>query len=219
MKTRTEYTRQLDDLSEQVARLGVLVVADVRASALAADGDEGAGEGLAASRKDMGRLREAIESTCMSAMLLQQPVAGDLRLVTGSFRLVSDLVRIDEMSRDIAVVAAEMPHKAMRSLGGVIPQMADEVATMVEKATNAFLSSDTDEAASVFSADDAVDDLYDEAESTVVRLIKSGDVKARACPELLMVAKYYERMGDHAQRIADWAVFRDTGEHGGAGID
>jgi phosphate transport system protein len=113
----------------------------------------------------------------------------------------------------------EIPHDAVDGLGDVLQRMSDKAATMVEMAVDAFLTSDTDEAARVFSADDEVDALYARAESTVVELIKAGGLHARALPELLMVAKYYERMADHAQRVADWAVFRDAGEHAGVEID
>jgi phosphate transport system protein len=219
MRTRSDFTRRLKDLADQVGRLGVLAAEDVRATTHVLAGERDVSDAVEASRHDAASLQKAIESSCMELMLLQQPVAGDLRLVTGSFRLVSDLVRIDEMCRDLDVLVDEIPHDAVDGLGDVLQRMSDKAATMVEMAVDAFLTSNTDEAAQVFSADDEVDALYARAEATVVGLIKAGGAHARALPELLMVAKYYERMADHAQRVADWAVFRDAGEHAGVEID
>jgi phosphate transport system protein len=217
--TRVGYTKQLNELSEHFARLGQQVIADINASALAVcEADAGAAKGIVEARRTSERLRRLIEDSCMSLMLLQQPLARDLRLVTSSFRAVTDLSRIDEMCSDIAVLSLELPAGAVAPVSQIVGRLAEGAATMVERATTAFLVSDGEMAEGVFATDDAVDVLYDQARTAVVSALRADGDDGEGLPELLMVAKYYERMGDHAQGIADWAVFNATGMYRGRGI-
>ena len=165
-------------------------------------------------RKAEDRLRSAIENTCLDIMLLQQPLIGvDLRFVSGSFRMVSDLSHIDSMTRDAVFLAEDIPAKATKKLEKEFTTLSAYAANMVDKAVDAFCTSDVEKAQQVMEADTAVNDLYAEAEEKLVGLIRGGKSSAQYLPELLMVAKYFERMGDLAKRIAAWAVFRVTGEH------
>lgn len=217
--TRVGYTRQLNELSEHFARLGQQVIADINASALAVcEADAGSAKGIVEARRTSERLRRLIEDSCMSLMLLQQPLARDLRLVTSSFRAVTDLARIDEMCSDIAILSLELPAGAVAPVAQIVGRLAEGAATMVERATTAFLVSDGGMAEGVFATDDAVDALYEEARTAVVSALRADGDGGEGLPELLMVAKYYERMGDHAQGIADWAVFNATGLYRGRGI-
>lgn len=163
-------------------------------------------------RKAEDRLRSAIENTCLDIMLLQQPLIGvDLRFVSGSFRMVSDLSHIDSMTRDAVFLAEDIPAKATKKLEKEFTTLSAYAANMVDKAVDAFCTSDVEKAQQVMEADTAVNDLYAEAEEKLVGLIRDGKSSAQYLPELLMVAKYFERMGDLAKRIAAWAVFRVTG--------
>ena len=162
----------------------------------------------------MRRLRATIEDTCLDIMLMQQPlVADDLRFVSGSFRLVSDLAHIDSKSRDVAFLATQIPHEAACAIENEIATASGKVAYMVKTALESFANADRDRAEEVFAADDEVDALYAKAEQAIVELIRKGDTDATHLPELLMVAKYFERMGDDAERIAKWTIFRITGTH------
>ena len=214
MAIRTKYIQQLEELTESVRRMSDQAAANIRATALALAGDAGAAEGIMQGATASNRLRTAIETGCLDAMLLQQPiVAGDLRFVTGAFRVVSDLTHVDAMTRDIAYLSQSIPQETTAKIAPELAEAAEKVAAMVESATAAFLASDADAARDVYAADDAVDALYHKAESAVVEMIRATYDDAAHLPELLMVSKYYERMGDDAQRIAAWAVFRVTGEH------
>lgn len=214
MATRSEFSKQLDEVETLVARLGEKSAADVRAAGLATQGDVGAASGVLQGRKAADRLRNEIETLCLDIMLLQQPLIGeDLRLVSGSFRLVSDLYQIDNMCRDIAFIVSELPADAVGKMGPKFREMSDHVASMVTEALGAFEAADTERARKVIDSDDVVDELYGAAEDDVIDLIcAAGKSSAKSLPELLMVAKYFERIGDQAQRIAAWAVFRATGE-------
>lgn len=211
---RSEYLRQLDDVQSAIVRLADKTAADVRALGAAFMGDKDAAAPVLTGAKKERKLRGAIEDGCLEIMLLQQPlVAGDLRLVTGSFRLVSDLSHIDEMARDAAYLAEGLPAEVASKLGERFFTAAEQVASMAERAVAAFADADEEEARAVEAMDDAVDEFYAYAEGVVVDLIKASETRARHLPELLMAAKYLERMGDDAVRIANWAVFRVTGSH------
>lgn len=214
MQTRSKYLHQLEELEGYIEKLGSMAVDDIHAVGLALTGDAAAAQGVLDGAKASRRLRSAIEDGCMDIMLMQQPlVADDLRRVTGSFRIVSDLAHIDEMARDIAYLSTQIPRETASQLDGPFFSSVNRVADMVSRAVRAFADSDEAGAREVFTLDDEVDALYRTAENTVVDLIRKGDADATHLPELLMVAKYFERMGDDAERIADWAVFRVTGEH------
>lgn len=214
MQTRTKLTGQLGDIKDYIVRFKEKCVSDVRASGLAATGDRGAQEGLACGRKAEDRLRQGIEEACLDAMLLQQPLIGDdLRFVSGAFRIVSDLSHIDGMTRDVAFLVEDIPAKASAKVSDEFLTMSEKCAVMVQRASDAFINSDIELAQSVIEADDAVNSLYAEAEEKLVKLIREGKSSAKYLPELLMVAKYYERIGDLSKRVAAWAIFRVTGEH------
>ena len=210
---RLEFTKQLNDMEALVRRFGDKASADVRAAGLAATGDKGAVSGILEGRKAAERLRSSIESNCLDMLLLQQPLIGDdLRFVSASFRMVSDLAHVDAMTRDVAFIYSELSKKASDRLADTFVAMSARAAGMLDGAVDAFLNKDEAKAREVIAADDELDRLYSEAVDVVVELIKAGKPSPKSLPELLMVAKYFERIGDHAQRIADWAVFRTTGE-------
>lgn len=214
MQTRTKYIEKLEDLSTLISQLGEKSVLDVRAAGHALSGDATAGESVLAGGKVSRRLRSSIEDRCLDIMLMQQPlVADDLREVTGAFRIVGDLTHIDEMTRDVAYLAQQLTPKAVSHLADEFAQASDKVSNMVALAVKAFADADVALAQRVYAMDDDVDNLYDRCEQVVVDMIRSETSGARHLAELLMVAKYFERMGDDAERIAGWAVFRATGEH------
>lgn len=221
MKTRTEYLGQLDRLAEHLSRLGEAVVSDINATgrALTQD-DEGAGQGVIESHSSTLRLKRSVEDECLTLMLLQNPMASDMRFVTAAFRAVSDLSRIDETAFEIAELNQELRDEKIMPKIEQFGELSARAADMVNTAMDAFIEVDADAAETVFAKDDHVDDLYNQVRTHVVEVLRSDNNEAAvlAAPEVLMMAKYYERMGDHAQRIADWAIFRATGKYRGRGI-
>lgn len=214
MQLRSKYIEKLEDLDGLLTQLSEKSIADVRAVGRALAGEEGVAEEVLAGNKATHRLRDEIEDGCLDIMLMQQPlVADDLRQVSGAFRVVSDLAHIDEMTRDVAYLSQQLTPKAISHLSAEFAEATEKVAEMLEVAVRAFDDADTALAKRVWDMDDAVDALYDRCEEVVVQLIRDDKAGAKHLPELLMVAKYFERMGDDAQRIADWAHFRATGEH------
>lgn len=218
MATRVEFSKQLAAVEDLVYRFGEKTAADVRAAGLAATGDRGAEEGILAGLQASERLRQEIESSCLSIMLLQQPLVGDdLRFVSSAYRVVSDIAQADSMTRDIAYIAANLKKKitskvSNSKLSDGFMAMCARSASMLEKAIEAFCESDVDLAHEVIGADEELDRMYEDGIDTVVKLIKDGKTSPKVLLELLMIAKYFERIADQAERIADWAVFRATGE-------
>lgn len=213
MATRTQFSKQLDEVQDLVIRFGEKTASDVRAAGLATQFDKGAASGIVEGRKATDRLRSELESTCLDIMLLQQPLVGeDLRLVSGAFRLVSDLYHADTMTSDIAFILGELPKKVVKHLGDTYVDMAERTALMIEEATKAFADTDAELAHKVIDSDDEIDKLYSGAQDMIVSYIRNGKSVSKALPELLMIAKYFERIGDQAQRVAAWAIFRATGE-------
>lgn len=214
--SRSAYTKQIEKLDGHVGVVGRGVVEDIRNTAVAiGEKDAAAAREVVEGHSTFKSLSRNVEDSCMSLMLLQQPVASDMRLVTGSFRLISDLTRIDEMAYEIALLTEEVDFSKPAEIRLKLVEMADKAATMVQQAVEAFAHSDVKKAESVFVEDDAVDRLYESVREEVVRLLKAGDEPASVAPEILSVAKYYERMGDHAQSVADWSIFRATGSYRG----
>lgn len=212
---RTAYLKQLNALFEHMTELGNQVVQSIRDAARAVgDADSGASKDVQDRHNDSERLRRSIEDSCMNLMLLQQPLASDLRLVTGCFRSITDLARIDEMAYETALLIEEYDI-AHSELAPELAQLAEKAARMVEKALKAFEGSDVKMAEDVFPLDNGVDELFEKIRSDVVELLKTGAEPAAVAPEVLTIAKYYERMGDHSQSIADWAIFRATGSYRG----
>lgn len=213
MPTRVQFLKQLNELESLLTRFDEKCASDVRAAGLAATGDAGAVTGLLAGQKAADRLRQEIESMCLDIMLLQQPLIGDdLRLVTASYRVVSDLAKIDSITRSIAFIFSETSRKAASRLADGFVRMSEHAAAMVENSMAAFLAKDEKLARAVIESDDELDQMYAAAVEVVVELIKNGKPSPKSLPELLMVAKHFEHVGDTAQRVADWAVFRATGE-------
>lgn len=214
--TRSAYIKQIDQLDGHVSVIGQAVVEDIRNTALAiGEGNKAAAQEVVDGHDAFERLHRNVEDTCMSLMLLQQPMASDLRLVTASFRAISDLARIDEMAYETALLSMEVDLGTPKELADLLVAMANNAAKMVLQAVESFGSGDVFVAENVFVEDDTMDKLYEKVRKSVVDLLKAGEEPASVAPEILSVAKYYERMGDHAQSVSDWSIFRATGSYRG----
>jgi phosphate transport system protein len=213
---REAYQEQLGELNEAVRELGELAVKCVRASGDAiVKKDEDAISGIFSDHSKSARLRRSIEDSCMNLMLLQQPMASDLRFVTAAFRSVSDLGRILDMTFDIADISSYLPEGALGGLEDKMSVLAVESADMVEQAVMAFYDRDAKQAEAVFSLDDDVDAAFMAVRDAVVDNVRKNEDAVVLAPDILTVAKYFERIGDHAQAFADWAIFRVTGAYRG----
>lgn len=161
--------------------------------------------------RNVDEMERKIESRCLSLMLRQQPVARDLRHISTALKVVTDLERIGDHAADIAQLTIRMSDS--RSFAGVrhLPAMADSVKAMLRDAIHAFIERDTQAAEQIEQRDDIIDAYFDKVKNEVVKLLQSEPSQSDMAVDLLMIAKYLERIGDHAVNVCEWTEFSDMG--------
>ena len=154
-----------------------------------------------------------IEKMCFELIMQQQPVASDLRIISSALKMVTDMERIGDQSADIAEISISLSKTAYIKQLDHIPKMAEAAVTMVKKAIDAYVKNDLKLAAEVIEYDDVVDAYFINVRNDLVDLIKKDAKNCDQALSLMMIAKYFERIGDHAVNIAEWVVFALTGRH------
>ena len=162
---------------------------------------------------EIDRLEKEIEAMCLKLLLQQHPVASDLRNISAALKMITDMERIGDQCEDIAGIAIILANDTYIKKLEHIPMMAEAAVKMVTKAVNAYVNRDVEMARSIEKDDDYVDELFDIIKLDLMKLIRDGIENSLQAMDLLMVAKYYERIADHAVNIAEWVVFSMTGEH------
>ena len=176
------------------------------------DGDTALAKKVSELSAQIERKERDIESMCLKLLLQQQPVAKDLRIISSALKMVTDMERIGHQSSDIA----EIISLANISAGGdtrYIHDMALSVIKMVTDSIDAFVKKDAATAKSVILYDDIVDDYFDKIKLALIELFSKPGTDGEQTLDLLMIAKYFERIGDHAVNIAKWVLFSITGRH------
>ena len=153
-----------------------------------------------------------IESICMKLLLRQQPVARDLRVISSALKMISDMERIGDQASDI-VELAQYIKKSDVKYKTHLSDMANEVIKMVTKSIKSFVKKDIEMARNVIVYDDVVDNYFEEIKKELIRIISSGESDGEEFIDILMIAKYLERIGDHATNIAEWVEYSITGVH------
>lgn len=208
---RSRFDQQLERLHLELTRMGAQCEQAIAAGikALLEDDDEMAGEAIAIEREIDQQERE-IESLCMKLLLQQQPVARDLRMVSSALKMISDMERIGDQASDIAEIT--------RSIGPIplhgqlhVEEMARSAVKMVTDSVESFVKRDLDMALGVMEYDDVVDGLFDRVKEELTALIRADASSAGTALDLLMIAKYLERIGDHAVNVAEWVLYSITG--------
>lgn len=211
---RNRFDEQLNQLNTELIKLGSLCEESI-ACAVKALFDEKSDKMIAkvnADEEEIDHLERDIEALCMKLLLQQQPVARDLRVISSALKMISDMERIGDQSQDIAEIAGFV-HS--RNLAGKshISEMANSTIGMVTASVDSFVKKDLDLAQRVIEMDDNVDRLFIEVKQELTELIRSDADDAEYFMDMLMAAKYLERIGDHATNIAEWVQFSITGEH------
>ncbi len=161
---------------------------------------------------DIDHKMRDIEALCMKLLMKQQPVASDLRLVSAALRMVADMERIGDQAADISEISIYLSEARDLPEMEVIKKMAAESMIMVVDAIQAFVSRDMEKAEEAVQRDDVMDELFLEAKRTLIRLIQDKTDYTEAATDLLLVSKYFERIGDHAENIAKWVICTISGE-------
>ena len=211
---RNRFDRQLKQLNDELIEMGSMIEKSIEKSvvALVTQNVEKAKDVIAFDA-EIDRQEREIESLCMKLLLQQQPVARDLRLISSALKMITDMERIGEQSADIAELALMMADKPYIKDLKHISQMGQETMVMVVSSVDAFVEKDLEKAKEVLAHDDLVDDLFDEVKKELIELIHQNMENGEQATDLLMIAKYFERIGDHATNIAEWVIYSITGEH------
>ena len=173
---------------------------------------------IIASDDEIDDKEKEIESLCLKILLQQQPVAQDLRLVSSGLKIITDLERIGDHASDISEIILLLADKRYIKNLEHITLMAEATMKMLKESIDAYVRRDLDLANAVIAYDDVVDNLFDTVKNDLIELIKENATNSDQAIDLIMVAKYYERIGDHATNIAEWVVFTLTGKYKGSKI-
>lgn len=156
-------------------------------------------------------IEKSIEARCLSLIIKQQPVARDLRIVTTALKVVTDMERIGDHAADIAELILREKREHIYDLIKYIPDMGKATKQMVHDAVEAFSTMNVEKAREIIKQDDIVDDLFDKVKLEVANILKSSSEQVDQCVDILMIAKYFERIGDHVVNICEWTEFHETG--------
>jgi phosphate transport system protein len=208
---RNRFDKQLDTLHTSLIHMGALCE-DIIANAAKAllDGDELFYQKAVVIEDEINLLERDIEQMCVRLLLHEQPVARDLRRITAAQKMITDMERIGDQGLDIAELSKFMLGSPVKS-DIHIADMARATIKMVTDSIDSFVHSDLEEAIAVIAYDDVVDELFDKIKKELVDQILKDNRMAGDCLDLLMIAKYFERIGDHAQNIAEWVHYSLTG--------
>ena len=212
---RSKFDEQLEILNENLIIMGALCEDAITISVNALEkGDVAEAEKVSDISLQIEHKEREIESLCMKLLLQQQPVARDLRVVSSALKMITDMERIGHQSADIAEIIT-MANVSASDDTLYIRDMASSVIKMVTDSIDAFVNKDAKAAKAVIIYDDVVDDYFNKVKSMLIAKFASSENNAEYALDLLMIAKYFERIGDHAVNIAEWVLFSITGSREG----
>lgn len=214
---RARFDSQLEQLNEQLKDMAAATETALMAAVeVLSTRDQGKAREIIAGDDDVDTFERDIESLCLKLLLMQQPVvAGDLRRVGAALKMVGDLERIGDQAADIAEVVLTLDGGFDSALKSHLATMAGRASAMVHEAVGAYVNRDEERAHAVIGADDGVNELFERVKQDVIDGIKAETDPAANLVEAMMAAKYLERVGDHAQNIAEWVEYSITGLYKG----
>ncbi len=210
---RVTFDKQLEQLNMELIKMGALCEEAI-AFAMKALLDNSAemAEKAIMTDEQIDQMERDIESLCLKLLLQQQPVARDLRTISAALKMISDMERIGDQAADIAEMTEFVKagnDEAVKNLRA----MSQAVIKMVTDSIDSFVKKDQKIARRVLEEDDLVDDLFLRVKKDIIRIIAEGGENGEYYTDLLMIAKYLERIGDHATNISEWVIFSITGKH------
>lgn len=210
---RNKFDSQLEKLNLELITMGALCEDAISASVKGfLDDDDSLCQKAVETEDEINRKERDIESICMKLLLEQQPVARDLRVISSALKMISDMERIGDQAYDIAEIAKFIKNSNVKSKIH-IKDMATAATKMVTDSVDSFVKKDVKLARAVMAYDDKVDNLFNCVKDELVQLITEDKANGEFCIDLLMIAKYLERIGDHAVNIAEWVEYSITGTH------
>ena len=210
---RNRFEQQLFELNREIIEMGALCEEAIEAAAKALiDGDVILAETVKENGSAIDQMERDIESRCMKLLLHQQPVAKDLRLISAALKIITDMERIGDQAEDIAEIVAFLNGHNMDGMK-LITEMAGETTRMVTSSVDAFVKKDVELARNVIARDDIVDTYFSKVKQDIITWIAENPEDGEFALDLLMISKYFERIGDHATNIAEWVIYSVTGIH------
>lgn len=211
---RNRFDRQLEELNDELIEMGTMIEKAIETAAKALiSQDSELAKTVIEGDEQVDRQERIIENLCLKLLLQQQPVAKDLRLISSALKMITDMERIGDQAADISELTIMLSEvKYIKKLEH-IQQMAKETMIMLVESIDAFVNKDMLKAQSVIDADDKVDELFAEVKKELIKMIHEDINCGEQASDLLMIAKYFERIGDHTTNIAEWVIFSITGEH------
>lgn len=212
MSPRPTFEQELKQLHEDVREMGMTVerTYDELFYAVKQQNDEML-ERIMKSDRIINDMQRSIEASCLTLITKQQPVARDLRLVTAALKVVTDIERIGDHCADIAELMLRIEMADMTKYSQHLPKMIEETKKLEHAAVDAFVNRNLAVAKQAVLDDDIVDDLFNKVKLDLVEHIKAGSIDADECVDVLMIAKYLEKIGDHAVNIGEWEDFQENG--------
>jgi len=211
---RSRFDEQLAVLNNSLIEMGALVenaIAKV-AKALISQ-DVNAAKSIIEGDSVIDEKEKEIESLCLKLILNQQPVARDLRQISTALKMITDMERIGDQASDISELSIFLAGQEYIKKLDHISQMAEVTIKMVTNSIDAFVKKDLELAQAVIAYDDIVDELYVSVKKDLIALVHADVKNGEQAFDLMQIAKYYERIGDHAVNIAEWVIFSITGMH------
>lgn len=210
---RNKFDEQLNTLNNELIIMGALCEEAIsNAAKLLFDNNSKLKENAFEADKQIDQKERTIETLCMKLLMQQQPVATDLRTISSALKMISDLERIGDQASDIAEIAEYVTSSGMHTEFH-IADMARSAVKMVTDSVESFVQKDVKLAQAVIEHDDIVDGLFDKVKKELIDAVQQKAENAEALIDLLMIAKYFERIGDHAENVAEWVIFSITGKH------
>ena len=212
---RNRFDEQLDNLNNSLISMGALCETAIASTIKAmTSGDKTLAEEVIKTDREIDHKEKEIESLCLKLLLQQQPVATDLRIVSAAMKMVSDMERIGDQASDIAEITKYINSNLVFE-GIHLSDMASATVKMVTESITSFVKSDLERAQNVIKSDDTIDNMFNDIKTKLVKYIHNNPESSEQCLDLLMIAKYFERIGDHAANIAEWVEFSITGKYKG----
>lgn len=211
---RNKFDKELDLLNNELIEMGNLIESAIKTAVTALEEqDIELAKRIVENDKEVDNMERDIERRCLKLLLQQQPVAKDLRLISSALKMITDMERIGDQASDISEIAIRLAKERYIKELIHIPQMAQATIKMVKDSIDSFVRKDLDLAKEVIFYDDKVDELFDIIKNELIDIVREDRNSKEQVIDLLMTAKYFERIGDHAVNIAEWVYFAIKGEH------
>ncbi|NLJ65177.1 MAG: phosphate signaling complex protein PhoU [Christensenellaceae bacterium] len=216
---RTYFDDQLNQLNREMIQMGSMIEQAIeRVCDVLRTHDVEAAKAIVRGDSEIDRKERDIEALCLRLILMQQPVASDLRMVSSALKMITDMERIGDQASDIAEIVSMPIEGEIVEKPAHLLTMGESAAQMVHKAVDAYVSRDVLLAQEVIESDDIVDDLFVQVKEEIQEQIRTSDDPGMQLLDTLMIAKYFERIADHAVNIAEWVEYAVSGIYKGEAL-